>query len=257
MRWALSRAVRVVALWTGAASTFVQHFGVRADRIDCIPNGASAEKFGVADDSSRLAERRKLGMAPAAPVIAYVGALVPEKGVDMAIDAVTSNPSVQLLVAGDGPARADLQHCARLVANRVKFFGSVADPRYIYAASDFVVLPSLGGDSMPAMLIEAGLVGRPAVSTAVAAIPEIVKDGATGLVVQPGDISAFHHAVARLARDRPMRESMGTAARIHCLDKFSIEVVARRWSGTLRQATGSISRSQPRDHSQDGIGNPL
>jgi glycosyltransferase involved in cell wall biosynthesis len=235
VRAALRRSERVVALWHGAARILTDHFGVAADRIDCIPNGVPVNSFPFADDAARRRARHELGIEPSRVVVACVGALVAEKGVDLAIDVALSDPALTLLVAGDGDQRDALVR--RAAANRrVRFLGSVPDPGAVYAAADVVVLPSRGGDSMPATLIEAGLRGRPVISTAVAAIPEIVVDGQTGVVVSPWDGRAFAAAVHNLASNATRRASLGAAARQHCERRFSIDVVARQWAATLTRA---------------------
>ena len=92
--------------------------------------------------------------------------MVPEKGVDAAIDAVSHVPGVHLVVVGDGPERAALEaRAGRDLAGRVMFTGQLANAATAYQAADLLVFPSRGGDSMPAAVIEAGLTGLPALVT--------------------------------------------------------------------------------------------
>ena len=92
------------------------------------------------------------------PVVLYVGALVEEKGVDLAISAVAEVDGANLVIAGGGVQRQRLEDMAsKLMPGRFHFTGSVSNSVPLYQMSDLLILPTRGGDSMPAVLIEAGL----------------------------------------------------------------------------------------------------
>lgn len=231
VRLALRRARGVVALWEGSAETLHQHFGVPRDQMRVIPNGVPSARFRPPSKEEKRAARKKLLLPNGSPVVLYVGALAPEKGVDLAISAIGLLPSASLLVAGAGPTEKLLRHQAETLApGRVSFLGSLADTRDAYAAADVLVMPSRGGDSMPAVLIEAGLCGLAAVSTPVGAIPQIVLDGTTGFLVPVGDVNALSSALERALADG---RRLGTAARDHCLANFDIDVVAVQWERAI------------------------
>ncbi len=234
VRVGLSRAAAIVALWSGSARTLTERFGVRADKITVIPNGVPPERFPPVGADDRRSSRIALGLDSSRPTVVYAGALVIEKGVDLAIDALADFEAAQLLVAGDGPERARLEQLAeRRAPGRVTFAGSLADVTMAYAAADVVVLPSRGGDSMPAALIEAGMMGIPAVSTPVEGIPDIVVDGITGTLVPIGDPHALGLALAKILSDRNRARALGIAAAEHCLRYFAIDEVTRQWSAVL------------------------
>jgi glycosyltransferase involved in cell wall biosynthesis len=233
VRAALSRAARVVTLWDGSASVLHSRFGVPTDRVVVIPNGVDARAFDVVDPARRREARAALGLDPERATVVSVSALVPEKGVDLVIDALGCVPEVQLLVVGDGPERGALERRARAVAaERVVFAGWIPSAVPAYAAADVFVLASRGGDSMPAVLIEAGLTGVPAVATAVEAIPEIVVDGVTGTVVGES-ADELAQAIAALLEDPQNARAMGAAARARGLERYELSVVAVRWLEVL------------------------
>ena len=162
--------------------------------------------------------------------------MVPEKGIDVAIDAIGQLANVQLLVVGDGSQRSRLEEQANRVApGRVVFTGSLPDPAPALAATDFVVFPSRGGDSLPAVLIEAGFAELPAVATRVQGVPDIVLDGVTGQLVPIGSPTAIAAAIERLVSDRAYARRLGQAARRHCLRHFSMNVVAPEWDQLLTE----------------------
>lgn len=230
------RATHVVALSVRSAVVVRQRFGVPADRVTVIPNAVDERRFPVATPACSAEARQTLGLDADAAVVAYVGALVTEKGVTDLIAAVAGIAPMTLLVAGDGPERAALEEAATRAGVDARFLGAVTDPVGVYAAADVVVLPSRGGDSQPAVLIEAALVGRPCVAAAVGSIDEVVLDGRTGTLVPPGDGAALRRAVVGLLADPARCRALGSAARAHALANFGLDHVAGRWRTVLRRA---------------------
>ncbi len=228
----LRRARRVAVLWPGAADALIAQHGVSADRIRVIPNGVPASHFPLVDDARRTAARNQLGLADGASVVAYVGALAPEKDIGTAIAAVAELAGVSLLVAGDGPERTALhQYAATHAPGRVRFLGTVRDPGVVFAASDVIVLTSLK-EGMPAVLVEAGFSGVPVVATDVGAVAAIVADGETGLLVPTGDVAALRTGLRRVLDDSA---GMGIAARERCLARFEIGIVGAAWAELLEE----------------------
>jgi glycosyltransferase involved in cell wall biosynthesis len=233
VRAALSQSVQVVALWSGSANVVHEYLGVPGDRITVIPNAVDVGRFRPAGEGERRASRRELRLRDA-PTAVFLGALVPEKGVDLAIEAIGRLDEVQLLVVGDGPDRARLEALARDTApERIVFAGAVEDPVAALSAADFMVLPSRGGDSMPAVLIEAGLMALPCVATPIDAIPEVVVDGATGYLVRSGEATELANRMDALASSSELRRELGDAARAHCRDRFGIDTVSAAWDELL------------------------
>lgn len=239
VRLALGRAARVVALWEGSARVLTDVFGVDRRRVSIIPNGVVSERFPRVAPSERERAREALGLDDDRPVVATVGALAPEKGVDLVLRAAaTSAPgSLQVIVAGDGPARASLEDLARSLGVDATFTGSLPDPRPAFAAADAVVLASRGGDSMPAVLIEAGLLALPVVATPVEAITEIVEDGISGRLAPP-EPKELASAIRDVLASTEVAQRMGEAGRARCLRRYDLEVVADRWHEVLAETGG-------------------
>lgn len=241
-RAALHRASAVVALWRGSAAILVDEFCVDEAKVAVVPNAVPEGRFRPRSVDERARARQRFGLHDGF-VLSFVGALTHEKGPDLAIAATAALDGAQLLLVGDGPERGALEALAESECpGRVVFAGSVADTTEVYAAADVVVLPSRAGDSMPAVLIEAGLLERPAVSTPVEAIPEVVVDGLTGRIVPVDSVVELSGALVELRDDPSGAAAMGRAARAHCLARYSMSVVAQQWSDVL---AGVVSR-QPR-----------
>jgi glycosyltransferase involved in cell wall biosynthesis len=230
----LRRAAAVVSLSDGAASVLATHYRIGRDGIHIIPNAVPGDGFDAAPHAEIAETKASLGLDDAAPVAIYLGALVEEKGVDMAIRAAGASPGLHLLVVGDGPARPELELLAHEVApERVHFTGSVSEPAALLRAADFLVLPSRAGDSMPAVVIEAGLCGLACITTPVGSITDVVVDQVTGLVVPIGDQPQLDAAVQSLLGDVALRDRLGHDARMRCLERFTIESTVPLWTAVF------------------------
>ncbi len=120
----------MVALWSGAAVAWHEMLGVSPARLFVIPNAASLADFSPADDQARRAARDALRLNPDATIALCLGALSPEKRVDVAIEAMTRLPDLDLVVVGDGPERARLEAIAVAAApGRVHFLGQTTHPQ--------------------------------------------------------------------------------------------------------------------------------
>lgn len=235
----LRRATAVTVLWSGAADVFTEHYGVPAAKITVLPNGVDTRRFPVATPAARSTARGALGLTDHDRVLAIVGALSPEKRVDRAIDVVSQLDDVILLVAGDGPQRAELMARADdLLPGRVRFLGNVEEPSAVYTAADALLLTS-DTEGLPGVVIEAALCGRPAIATRVGGVPDAVVDGRTGATARVDDLPGLVRA-ARLVLDD--REALGAAARNHCLERYDIEVVAPLWAALLRRLVGESAQ---------------
>jgi teichuronic acid biosynthesis glycosyltransferase TuaC len=172
-------------------------------RVRVIPNGCDAAIFRP---QPRAAARATLGVAADARVVAYVGRLVPEKGLRELADAMQAmagtDPRVQLVLVGDGPMRAELDARLQPLGARARLAGAQAPEAVAQwmAAADVVTLPSYS-EGHPNVLVEALACGRPVVATPVGGIPEVVDD-ASGVLVPVRDATALADALrAVLARD--------------------------------------------------------
>jgi len=189
-----------------------QQLRVPASRIRTIYNGVSPALPG--------------GEPPPSPpdLILGIGRLAPEKGFDLLIEALVGVPDYRLVVAGDGPERARLEQLvrARGLDDRVEFAGWVEGAWTDRWCPRLVAVPSRF-EGMPLVILEAMQAGIPVVATRVGGVPEVVIDGSTGLLVDPGDPAALATALRELLDDPRRCEEMGTAAERRLRDHFTAE----------------------------------
>jgi glycosyltransferase involved in cell wall biosynthesis len=175
-------------------------------RIEVLRNGVDLELFSE-QDRERI--RRDLNLS--GPTLISVGNLIPLKGHDLVIEALTLLPGVRLLVCGEGSMRAQLERTARrcLVADRVRFLGQIKheDLNRYYSAADVLVLAS-SREGWPNVLLEAMACGTPVVATAVGGIPEFVHDPRAGRIVLDRTAPAIAYAVSTLLNNLPARRDV-------------------------------------------------
>jgi glycosyltransferase involved in cell wall biosynthesis len=179
--------------------------------------------------------RAAFGLEPDALVVGIVCRLMAQKGVTHGIAAfamiASSFPSAMLFVAGDGPDRPKLERevRARGLGERVRFLGWRADSGRILSALDLLMAPSLS-EGFGLAALEAMARGVPVLATRAGAIPEVVVDGETGLLVPPADVEALSAGLTRLLSDPMLRARLGAAGVERARQQFSL---ARMVDATL------------------------
>jgi glycogen synthase len=164
------------------------------------------------------------------PRLLCLGRLVLEKGFDIALRTLAALiprwPAARLIVAGDGPARAELaQYAAELqLGHAVEFTGWVPPQQVasLVNTAAIVLMPSRR-EGLPLVALEAALMARPVVATRVGGLPEVILDGETGLLVDPDGGAAFTHAVDALLADPQRATRMGQAGRTRATEVFGWE----------------------------------
>ncbi len=208
---AVSEAVRARAVARGfpEARTVVHHIGVDLDRLRPDP---SLVEPGL---------------------VLHVGRLVEKKGTAVLLDAFAAvrarHPAARLVVIGDGPLRARLEHRAAGLGDGVRFLGAQppdAVARWMQRAW-LIAAPSVtaaDGDAegLPTVLVEAAASGLPAVATRHSGIAEIVDDGVTGLLVPEGDTRALAEAIVASLGRKAARAQCARAARARAERSFDL-----------------------------------
>lgn len=185
-----------------------------------LPNAVDA----VSDPPSPRAEPRHLG---------FLGALQGRKGeLDLIQALAVIDPSIDLVVAGDGPGRGGAEGLARSlgIEDRVRFLGNIdgASKADFFRSIDALCLPS-HAENFPVALLEAMAWGLPVISTTVAGIPEMVQDGAQGWLVPPGQLDALAIAIREAFRDPDELRRRGRLARERVEARYTWDVIGPRW----------------------------
>ncbi len=233
LRWvnrrAMRRARRVIAI-SGALARFVSEVeGIEAERIVTIHYGLDPLAVPHTD---RASARAALGCDGSGPVIGFFGRLVRQKGVDSLLRAFARVnrlfPAARLVIVGDGEERSGLEALARDLdlGGTVNFAGWIEDAPRLMTACDLIVMPSRW-EGFGLVALEAMSAACPLVASQVSALPEIVVDGETGLLVPPEDPDALAEAVGCLLADPARAAAMGRAGYERLVSDFSVEKMVR------------------------------
>lgn len=203
----------------------------KREQYRVVPLGFELDPFlavGPRDPASPHPLRTELGIPFDATVVAIVGRLTAIKNHEMFLLSASRLPRrtrtpIHFLVVGDGELRADLEALAKAkgLAGLVHFAGWRRDLHAVYREIDVLALTSIN-EGTPVSLIEAMAAGRAVVATGVGGIPDVVKDGETGLLVTSGRDDLFAVAMGRLADDAELRERLAAAARIDAEKRFRV-----------------------------------
>lgn len=229
-------------------------FGEGGDRVSVIPHG----DYGFFDRDAvrpgREAARAALGLDPDAEVALFFGFIREYKGLDLLLDAwgkvADARPGARLVVAGDP---------ARLTAARLQELRAQADSlgvlhRFAYipfdevagyfVAADVLVLP-YRKISQSGVLLLALSMGVPVVATRVGAFPEVITDGETGMLVEPGDRDALSATLTRALGDAPLRARLAEAGRRRVEETYSWTTIAGHTQALFDALTGAPAERAP------------
>lgn len=203
-----------------------------AERTSVVYGGADPARYRPDESVSRRG-------------VLFVGRVTPHKGIDRLIRALPEG--ARLTIAGSSghdprpPERDYPALLRRLAADRdVRFEGPVADEHLpeLYRRAEVVVLPSVEttcygrriavSELLGLVILEAMASGTPVVASRLGGIPEIIEDGVTGYLVEPGNEAELHDALARLLADRALARRMGAEARRRVIDEFTWDRCAER-----------------------------
>lgn len=219
----------------------VRREGVSRERIEVIPNAVDVERFRPAARGERERLRTRLGIPATAPVIGCVANLRPIKGHDALLEAFAAvcvrMPEARLALVGEGPTEAALRGRAGVlgVLDRVHFLGPRGDVPELLRAFDLAVLAS-HSEGLSNALLEAMASGLPTVATAVGGNPELLEDGALGLLVPPHDAAAMAAALGDLLASPDRCRQLGAAARERVRARNSPKHVLDAWHRVIESA---------------------
>lgn len=218
---------------------FIERYGrVRAERLTRIYYGLDVSPFVQARTQAGQAGpvvRQALGVPPGAIVFICVARFAPQKAHDVLLRAFAQaraqekEQDLRLVLVGDDPfgdGRTRAMELARelglLESGAVLFTGIRRDVPRLMAAADVFVMSSLW-EGLGLVFLEAMATRLPVLSTDVSAIPEVVLQGETGVLVPPGQVAPLASAMQALANSAPLRERMGQAGERRVHEHFGLD----------------------------------
>lgn len=229
-------AAAVITVSRANADHIERTFAVPREKLRLIPCGVDTDLF---KPISPRADNE-------APIVLCVARHVAVKNLSLLLRALGLlaewKADFRAILIGDGPCHEELKGLARDLAlnQRVEFAGAATQDEVLrrLQRADIAVLSSLN-EGMPVSLMEAAACGVPVVATAVGGIPELVRDGVTGLLA-PAESEAYAKSLRRLIEDRNLARTMGAAARAEALTRFSVarqaDELLKVWNGVCAWA---------------------
>ncbi len=201
-------------------------------KVRTIRNGIETARYAEAGDPSVV--RRALGIPGDAPVIGTVGRLAEIKRYDLLIRSFArvrrECPDAHLILVGDGPSGPGLRELAAGlgVGGCVHFAGYQTNVNeYLHAMTCFALTSSSEGT--PQAVLEASMARLPVVASRVGGLPEVIDDGHSGVLFEPGDEDALTRELVSVLRDRDRAGRLGEAARQRVEGRYGIGRMAREY----------------------------
>jgi glycosyltransferase involved in cell wall biosynthesis len=235
-----SNVNKIITVSNFLKQELIRRYFLNGDMVEVIYNGVDARRFNPNVSGQDVRDSLNLGNRP---IVLYFGRLAPYKGVQFLIQAIPrvlrDLPEAKFLIAGAG--RYDVADIGRLirqlnVESSVIFTGYIPDqdvPKF-YACCDIFCYPSLweGFGLTPA---EAQACGKPVVAFNTCALPEVVKDKSTGLLVEPRNVEALGEGVVSLLQNKEKSLRMGREGRSRVLKLFSWDKAASQTLKVYRE----------------------
>ncbi len=219
--------------------------GVDASKIKVLYNGIDATRFAPT------------GSARKPMSIFSVGRLIEKKGfIDLihAIDILhRKGLQLQCEIAGEGREQRTLQRAIKDLGlkNVVKLIGALEqnDVRKKMQQASCFALPCVRAkdgnvDALPTVLLESLACGCPTVSTMLSGIPEIIEDGISGLLIEPGDVQGLASAIEKTLVDPQLAESLSSGGQGRVRERFSVDKNVARLRNLLCESPSDISTAQ-------------
>jgi len=234
-RWNSRQARKIICI-----SKWVRHFyetkaGLPGPLLTTVYYGLST----IRPPADGQGFRKTLGIPPDAYVVSTAGRLVPQKDQKTLVRAVQqSKHHLHLILAGTGPLEQELRQQGAALGPRFHMMGWTRDMGSLLEASDLFVLPSIW-EGLGLVLLEAMRMERAVVASNISAIPEIVEDGVTGILLPPGEPARWTETLDALLDAPEKIRAMGQAGRKRLLEHFPLDRMVERTHEVYQEVLAS------------------
>jgi glycosyltransferase involved in cell wall biosynthesis len=228
-RFAARFDTKVVVISDAVGRFMTDVIGIPREKISKIYYGIEVKAF-----SSRGTLRREYDIPQEIPLAGVIGRFEEQKGHRFVIQAIKkikeTLPQAKFVFAGRGALEDELRSLANRagVETNIIFAGFRDDISNVISDIDVLILPSLW-EGFGLVLLEAMAASKPVIATGIGAIPEVVEDGITGILVTPRDVEMMVTAVTRLLVDSEMARRLGKAGRARVIEHFGLQKMVREW----------------------------
>jgi glycosyltransferase involved in cell wall biosynthesis len=256
---ALRRMRAFISVSRCTAEQWRTHFGRDVDNFAVVPNGVDVDRFRPSDDSDRRRLRASMGLPVDRFLVVYAGRIVPDKGVDSALEAMRLLPPEEyhLVIAGAANAASfnGSATAAEAYGNELRsrygdvaasWLGHLDDVSQLVGAADAMVLPSRWPDPFPLIVLETLASATPIVASAVGGIVEMLTGPLATNLVPPDDPRALAERLRSLHGWRTRTPELGLLGRRHVEANFTLIQMGDRLSDTIARLESSLGASSLR-----------
>jgi len=220
------------------------HAGLPPEKMVVVPNGVNLTQWAPPSPQERLAARRAFGITDAELVIGALARLVPQKGIDLLVqaaeDLLPDFPGVRIMIWGDGPQRKSLLDLSRRLAlPGIQLLGETRDPAQAYAAMDVFCNPARW-EGCPYAVLEAMACGLPVVASDITPHTGLLANGEAGILCEndlPGPLAG---ALRIVLADQDVRDAFGAAARRH-VEEYTVERMVAGTAAVYREVLANTA----------------
>jgi glycosyltransferase involved in cell wall biosynthesis len=235
----------VIAIADFTRQYLIKTYEIPEEDTTLIYQGVDSRRFRSTAEGKKEARQRYHLPENAAPVLGSVGSFEHRKGHPVLFEAVKKLtagplPNIHLMLVGDGPDEALLRNLVEDLGlgNHVSFFPFTSEPRTVFERVNITVLPSLYKEGLPNVLQESMAMNVPVVSSNLGGVPEVVFDGQTGFMVEPGNSDQLATAILNLWTDQRVYRRMCLQAREVISERFNKENQFGQFLKYFRSITG-------------------
>jgi len=235
----------VIAIADFTRRYLIETYRIPEESIALIYQGVDTQRFRSTAAGKEEARKRYRLPESATPVLGSVGSFEHRKGHPVLFEALRelkdrSLPNIHLMLVGDGPDETLLRNLADDLGlgNHISFFPFTSEPNYVFERVNMTVLPSLYKEGLPNVLQESMAMNVPVISSRVGGVSEIVFDGQTGYMVEPGTGDRLAEAILKLWTDQESYLRMCVRAREVIKERFSKQDQFERFLEHFHSVTG-------------------
>ncbi len=237
--------LKVIAITEFTRNYMLETYKIPAETAELIYQGTEVELFTPNADRKKEAFKRYVLPENAFPVIGCIGTYEERKGQIVLLESIKdlvngALPNTHLVLVGEGPDELMLKENVKKfgLSDNVSFFEFTREPVYIFERLDILVLSSLYKEGLPNVILEAMSMNLPVVSSRLAGVPEVVKNGETGFMVEPGNKDELTEAIVKLCSDVIVLKQIGDNGRRMMEEKFDKRVQFEEFLQYFYKITG-------------------